>query len=126
MVKLASKETGLNIQNICFQEMDFDQEFDGVWAQASLLHIPYDETRSVYEKIHRSLKPEGIFYATYKYGQNYMPTEERDFWNMDEQTIQPYLEGLFDVIALLKVEDNRVKTDSNKDQAFQNVIGRKI
>jgi hypothetical protein len=45
---------------------------------------------------------------------------------MDEQTIQPYLEGLFDVIALLKVEDNRVKTDSNKDQAFQNVIGRKI
>lgn len=48
--------------------MDFDNIFDGVLAQASLLHVPYSETKDIYKKIHRALKPDGIFYACYIMG----------------------------------------------------------
>jgi hypothetical protein len=44
-----------------FQELNFEGIFDGVWAQASLLHIPYEITREIYEKIHRALTPMGSF-----------------------------------------------------------------
>lgn len=66
MVALASQETGLNVLHLCFEDLVFQNEFDGVWAQASLLHIPYHETRVVYEKIYRALKPQGFFFASYK------------------------------------------------------------
>src|SRR5205814_1660559 len=54
MVEFASKETGLDVVHNTFQNFNYDQVFDGIWAQASLLHIPYDETKSIYEKIHRA------------------------------------------------------------------------
>ncbi len=57
-----------------FEEINFQETFDGVWAQSSLLHIPYHNTRNVYKKIYQALKPNGVFYASYKYGQDYMPT----------------------------------------------------
>ena len=102
MVKFASKESGLEILQMSFNDMNFENEFDGVWASLSLIHVPYTETTEVYRKIHRALKPGGIFYASYKYGKDYMPTSGRDFWNMDEVKVLPYLDDLFDIVDICK------------------------
>lgn len=83
MVKLASKESGINVLHLAFQDINFEKMFDGVWAQASLLHVPYNETKDVYKKIHHALKPNGIFYACYTHGENLIQTGERDFYNMN-------------------------------------------
>ena len=37
--KLASKLIKQTVSNISFQEIEFENEFDGIWASASLLHI---------------------------------------------------------------------------------------
>ena len=50
MVKLATKETGIDVLHSTFQDIDFKESFDGVWAQATLLHVPYNETINVYKK----------------------------------------------------------------------------
>lgn len=100
--------------------------FDGIWAQASLLHVPYDVTQDVYKKIHHSLKPNGIFYASYKYGDSYMETPERDFYNMNENKVMPYLMGLFNVIELWQEKDNRSKLAPSPDGMWLNFIARKI
>ncbi|MBM3632000.1 MAG: class I SAM-dependent methyltransferase [Alphaproteobacteria bacterium] len=65
MVELAIKETGANITHSTFQELNFENMFDGVWAQASLLDIPYNTTQEIDQNIHRALVPNGIFYASY-------------------------------------------------------------
>lgn len=44
MVELAYRETGVEVMHATFQELNFESLFDGVWAQASLLHIPYEIT----------------------------------------------------------------------------------
>ena len=51
MVELACRETGVDVMHATFQELNFEGIFDGVWAQASLLHIPYERTREIYKKI---------------------------------------------------------------------------
>ncbi len=114
MVNLASHETGLLVLRLFFKDLVFQNEFDGVWANASLLHVPYQETAVVYQKIHQSLKPQGIFYASYKYGDAHMPTSGRDFWNMNESKVLPYFEGLFDVIEMWKEHDTRSKISPAK------------
>ncbi|WP_392505904.1 hypothetical protein ACE5D9_05810 [Rickettsia sp. 2024-CO-Wats] len=50
MFKLATKATGIDVLHSIFQDIDFKESFDGVWAQATLLHVPYNETINVYKK----------------------------------------------------------------------------
>ena len=126
MVELAIKETGMQVMHSTFQELNFSNMFDGVWAQASLLHIPYDATRDIYQKIHRSLKPNGVFYASYKHGDSYIETPERDFYNMNKEKVMPYFVELFEVIELWQKKDNTSKVAPSPDGMWLNFIVRKI
>ncbi len=103
LVTLAKEYTGLPVLNMKFQDLDFKEQFDAVWAAASLIHVSYQETRAVYEKIHATLKPGGFFFATYLYGNEHIPYEGRDFYCMDEATLPTYLDGLFEPVKLWKV-----------------------
>lgn len=125
MVKLATNEIGQNVYKMRFQEMAFCNLFDGVWANASLLHIPFEETRSVFKLIHRSLKSGGIFYGSYKYGQDRMPTEEREFYNMNELTILPHLEDLFEIIKIWRTEDTRSQVSPSPNKGWLNFLAKK-
>lgn len=125
MISIASKETGLNVKKLMFQDMNFDEIFDGVWAQASLLHMSYQETREVYEGIYRALNPGGIFYASYKYGLDHMPTLERDFWNMNEENVKPYFEGIFDIVEIWTELDTRSKASPSQEGMWLNFIVKK-
>lgn len=125
MVTRASQETGLDVTLLTFQEMQFEQQFNAVWAQASLIHVPYNETKTVFKLIHQALKPAGIFYGSYKYGTTHMPTAEREFWNMDEKSILPYLEGLFDVVEIWTERDTRSRVAPSPDGMWLHCIVRK-
>lgn len=50
--------------------------FDGVYARASLLHIPKDKTKSVLKNIAKILKTGGIFYLAVKEGEGERELEE--------------------------------------------------
>jgi len=125
MVKLAAMEIGQDVHNMRFLEMGFCNEFEGVWANASLLHVPFEETSAVYKLIHQSLKPDGIFYGSYKYGQGPMPTEDREFYNMDELTVIPYLSDLFEIIKVWKTEDTRSQVSPSPNRAWLNFLAKK-
>ena len=56
-----------------FDQINFKESFDAAWACASLLHISKSEIITVLKKISDSLKTDGVFYASFKYG-----TEERE------------------------------------------------
>jgi SAM-dependent methyltransferase len=125
MVRYASQETNQEILLSRHQAIAYREQFDGVWAQASLLHVPYEETGDVYEKIYHALKPGGVFFASYKYGDAYMPTVDRDFYNMTESTVLQYFAGLFDPIEIWKAADTRSKVAMSPDKAWLNFIVRK-
>lgn len=125
MVAYAERESGHPIQQLLFQDMTFRSVFDGVWANASLIHVPYAEMRDVYERIYHALKPQGIFYGTYKYGTTHRPAGERDFYDMTEETLLPCLEGLFTVVETMKVADVRSQIAPSPESAWLEFIVRK-
>jgi SAM-dependent methyltransferase len=59
---------GHPVEAMRFDELDAQQAYDGVWASACLLHVPRDELAGILGRIHRALKPSGLFYASYKMG----------------------------------------------------------
>ena len=51
-----------------FEQLDAVNEYDAVWANASLLHVPRPELPSILSRVCRTLKPGGLHHATYKAG----------------------------------------------------------
>ena len=88
---LASKLIKQPVLNIRFQEMEFENEFDGIWASASLLHIPRTEIDDVFNRITKALKQYGILYASFKYGTEEYEKGGRYFNCYDESSITDFL-----------------------------------
>jgi SAM-dependent methyltransferase len=68
MAAVASRRLGRPVGTLLFHDIDAVEAYDGVWANACLLHIPRDELVHVLARIWRALKPGGVFYASFKTG----------------------------------------------------------
>ena len=68
MAAKAQERLGRPVKVMRFDELSDVGTYDGVWASACLLHVPRDELAGILARIHRALKPSGVFYASYKVG----------------------------------------------------------
>jgi len=107
MVNIAKKNTGISIRKMFFQEMDYENNFDGVWANASLLHIGQDELLPVIKKISTSLKQGGHFFASFKYGQGTLFENGRWFTMMTETELMRIIKSFseFNLLRIWKSKD---------------------
>ena len=108
-----------------FREMNFTNEFDGIWAAASLIHIPEEELEDVIYRIDRALKPSGIFFATFKHGKGEYTQEGRTFYYMTEESIRKYLAEGFEFIDVWKTEDKTSSIAHSPDKMWLNILVRK-
>ena len=68
LASIASKRLGQRVRVMGFLDVEFSNQFDGVWACASLLHLSTESIEEGMRRLARSLKTGGIFYASFKYG----------------------------------------------------------
>ena len=68
MAEVAARRLGKPVETMLFDQLDAREAYDGVWASACLLHAPRDELPGILERIHRALKADGLFYASFKSG----------------------------------------------------------
>lgn len=93
MLKIA-KGKGLNTVLMDIEHLGFqDNSFDGVWAYASLLHIPHEILPSVLKNVRRILRPGGVFLASMVGGQG-------EDWRRSER-----MQNAMRYFALWSVED---------------------
>ncbi|MCX7586686.1 class I SAM-dependent methyltransferase [Phenylobacterium sp. 58.2.17] len=64
----AEARLGRPVRVMRFEELDETAAYDGVWANACLLHVPEDGLAAVLARIHRALKPGGRFHTGFKAG----------------------------------------------------------
>lgn len=104
----AAKLLGKDVLQLTFDEIEFENEFDGIWACASLLHVPKNEIACVINKLKKALKPAGIFYASFKYGTGEREVNGRVFNDYDEALLKLLLERVgFTVMDIFITEDVR-------------------
>ena len=81
IAKCASDFIGKTVEVKTFQELDYLNIFDGIWACASLLHCPKYEIEDVIFKINHALKINGVVYMSFKYGEDERVDERGRFFN---------------------------------------------
>jgi SAM-dependent methyltransferase len=69
MADEASRRLGRPVGTLLFHDLDEVGAYDGVWANACLLHVPRPGLSQVLARIWRALKPGGHFYASFKAGE---------------------------------------------------------
>ena len=69
LADIASRKLGRPVGTLLFHDLKAVAAYDGVWANACLLHVPREQLAGVLGLIHRALKPGGAFYASYKAGE---------------------------------------------------------
>jgi SAM-dependent methyltransferase len=92
LAELAEAHCGLPVVLRRFQEIDWQETFDGIWACASLLHVPLAELPEVFGRLSRALRPGGVIYVSFKYGCGEREHGGRRFTDLDEA-------GLNDLLA---------------------------
>jgi SAM-dependent methyltransferase len=68
LAAIAAQNLGRDVQVLRFDAIEFDQAFDGIFANACLLHARRSELPDILSRIARSLKAGGVFYSSYKAG----------------------------------------------------------
>lgn len=91
MVELAREHTGLPVQLMTFADVDWKEEFDGIWCCASLLHVPALELPGVMRRLADALKPGGVWYVSFKYGDGEREVDGRRFTDRNEASLRRML-----------------------------------
>ena len=66
LCRIASEYTGIKVRQMLFQELDEKEKYDGIWACASILHLPKKQLREVLKNMYAALKSKRkIFYRFY-------------------------------------------------------------
>ncbi len=68
LARQAEKLAGRPVKVMRFEELAAREEFDGIWAEASLLHVPRTDLPAILALIRNALKKGGIFHASFKAG----------------------------------------------------------
>ena len=109
MVKIAGEHCGQKVRHLSFQEMDYVNHFDGIWANASLLHVPKSEINFIFRKFIKAMKMGGIWHLSFKYGSGERVSRGRFFNDYDEEDLTRLIHSFpsLQLIKMYKREDVR-------------------
>lgn len=69
LVKIAQKNSKSEVYHKDFNEINWINEFDGVWCMAALLHLKKEDLIDVLNRIAVSMKKDASFYCSFKHGE---------------------------------------------------------
>lgn len=124
LCRLASEFTGIKVKEMLFQELDAINQYDGIWACSSILHLPKKELLPVIWKMCEALKDNGIIYTSFKYGDFEGERNGRYFTDFTEKTFREVIEK----VPELTIEEHWITSDvrpGRGEEKWLNLILRK-
>ena len=100
LAQLASDLIGQSVAIRTFDQVDEIACYDGIWACASLLHLPPAALPESMGRLWTSLKPGGVFYLSFKLGDGERENNGRHFTDATEARLREWTTALADVGSL--------------------------
>ena len=130
MVRIASETAGIPVRRMLFEELSEVERYDGIFACASILHVPYAGLSDILARVERALKTGGILYVSFKYGTFEGERNGRYFTDMTMERLEECLKacGGENAGSKLEIVESRITGDvrpGRGDEKWLNVILRK-
>ena len=91
LCEIASEFTGIPVRRMLFSELDEIEKYDGIWACASILHLPKDELKDTIGKMIRAVRTGGYIYISFKHGDFEGLRNERYFTDFTEEAFRGFV-----------------------------------
>ena len=124
LVKKARELTNIEVRQQSFYDLAENNKYDGIWACASLLHCERDRLTEVLGLIFKALKPNGVCYMSFKYGNTDREKEGRSFTDLNEQQVHDLLKQIDQ--ALLLQQWITVDKRPDRTEEWLNILIRKM
>jgi len=120
ITSLARQKTGLPVQHRFFSEINETSTYDGIWACASLLHLPLSDVQHAIGRLWNALKPDGTFYMSFKVGQGERIHNGRHFTDADEALAESWMQSLpqLEACRMWRTDDQR----PDRDEQWLNLL----
>lgn len=118
LAHFARKYSNVEVIEQTVQALDIENVFDGVWACASLLHVPSNELEQAFTNIARHVNEGGLIYCSFKYGEFEGIRNGRFFTDRTLKGLQTVLPKSLTIIEHWVTEDQR----PNRDEQWLNAI----
>ena len=125
LCNIASSYIGQEVIFTTFQNFKSDIKFNGIWACASLLHLPYKDLKEVIKNLRNNLKEEGYFYLSFKYGEFEGERNGRYFTNMTEKKFRNLIKDILEY----EIVEEKITSDARKgreEEKWLNIILKKV
>lgn len=124
MVRIATQVTGISVKHMLFSELNEIERYDGIFACASILHVPSSELPVILKKMKRAVKRKGILYLSFKYGTFEGFRNGRYFTDLTERG----LEKLIRDVDGLEIINTKITADvrtERQNEKWLNVLLRR-
>lgn len=121
LCKLASAHTGIKVCQMLFQELHAKEKYDGIWACASILHVAKNELPDILQRMHNALKPDGIIYASFKYGDFEGERNGRYFSDFTEESFRKLVKDIRG-LSIEKMWITGDVRDGREEEKWLNII----
>lgn len=125
MVAKASAHTGLTVLHLDFAELTWCEAFDGIWANASLLHVPRRDLPDIMRGLRAALIPGGVWELSFKLGRGERQTPGRLFTDLDEPAARALIAevGGLETLAITISYDVR---PGRENEGWTNLLVRRM
>lgn len=93
--------------SLFYMEVDEREKYDGIWACASILHLPKKQLREVLKNMYAALKSKGWIYTSFKYGEFEGERNGRYFTDFTTDTFKDFIHDMHG----LKIEEQWITGD---------------
>ncbi len=124
MADLASLYIGRPVLRMSFEQVPFREHFDGVWACASLLHVPRHRMIGTLDRLGAAMKAGGAMYASFRYGRGVTIRDGRLFSDHNEESLEGLLRNSPELEICEAWRTTDLRTD-HSDVRWLNALLRK-
>ena len=107
----AERLFGIKVKLSSFLSLEEKDKYDGIWAQASILHLEEHDLRVALTLIERALKRDGVFYSSFRKGEGDGYENGRWYTNMTERRFLSFLPASLYVEKIWESQDVRPRVN---------------
>ena len=123
LCRIAEEKTGIPVILMDFNDFDAQDQYDGIWACSSILHLPKQELKSVLINMEKALHNDGIIYTSFKYGDLSGMRNGRYFTDFTEDTFKMFVADM-EQLVIEKIWITDDVRPGRQDEKWLNTILR--
>lgn len=92
--KAARTYAGIEVKQLLFNELEDINEYEGVWACSSILHLDRANLIDAFHRIAKALKDKGVLYTSFKYSEYEGMRNGRYFIDFTSETFHEFMKEI--------------------------------